>query len=623
MCDFQSSSFFSRFRLDKYFASFWQAFHPSLYEIALKTLTLTQRLHESSDDNGNEDDEHINSRSSISHSQSLTLTKGLNGVLYDLLVMLKSASTSLPERSLELTVSYLIELTKLADETVRNFQQTRERADVISKASTSSLAYNAYVALGQLCNPKHASVEIIVLIIAKYLLPQLSVCNGQLPPKQMAIVRESAIHFFKTLLKTHGESVQPALSRLIQNLMIKCPERLEGRQKQAIVVIKMMNLCVDEPPVFKKCLNDLLMFSHHNKISCRIFAQEIIGKFLLELNAQSRVEGDRDTKKLLLAGVLSRCVDSSSMVRGRAIATFAEYTDNFYSPEVCEIFTQASPLDEARAMPSLEKLLQAVSGGDDLGEALPNCVGIIAMLKKRAEDERALVRRSALQALRNGVLVAENLLDQVTPIIQEHCRDSALTVRRFAIRVLTTLLEKFSENRNLCKSWVDFVVPRVFDSEGKVQEEVVESLAKLTISKIALMPSTELPWRILNELARNKMGEHLTRACRVWLESGSLSNPMIANIKSHIGGKNNIGAWMLLASISETKIITKMENHYHDYGKTLMDPSDEFLASLALRVLRNCWPSFDLRSMQRTRKDLDKYLKSFKVSEMVYTNYTF
>lgn len=612
----------------------FQAFHPVLYEIVLKTLSLSSRLVSpakksskqdkfvTDDHDDSTDDEDRESEAPLSGYQNATLTRGLNGVMYDLVLLLKSASLGLEIHSLELTIYNLVEMTKLADENVKNFQQSARGFE----ASVSSLAYNAYVALLALCNTKYATVELITRIIGKYFLPHFLIGNSQLAPKQMAIVRDSTIHFYKTLLQEHGQSALPALTTLIQHLMIKSPDRLEGRQKQAVVLIKLMNLCAANGGAFAQSLRDLVQLSHHTKISCRIFAQEIIGKFLIEFSSmQSHTEREYSlwsatrTKKYLIASALGRCIDVSSMVRGRAIATLAEYTDSPEDPVVQELF-KLERRNSGKEMPTLADLEEAATT-DEADFALPDLRGIIDMLRKRGEDERALVRKSALQVLRNGVYVSESLLKDAIAMIKCHCRDATLTVRRFAIRVLTDLLEKFSERSSLCEDWVNYVVPRVFDSEAKVQEEVLDSLEKLTIAKITSSRNTEnytkmdLPWRILKEIAANKMGDHLTRACKIWVEGKTIAEAKVAQIKSHIGTENDIEAWLLLASISETKNISNMEIYYEYYERALKDSDndDGFLASLCLQALRNCWSSFSDDSLRKIRSDLSKHLNAYEI----------
>lgn len=605
----------------------FQAFQPGLYELALKTLELSKRLvpREKSHKRSNADefegssDEEVDSvyEAILPRLETVTLAGGLNAIMYDLVKMLKSACISMEVRSLEITVYYLVEVTKLATEVI-NFQRD-------NKATLNSLAHNAYVALEQICNPKYMPVSAISRIIVKYTLPQFLVTSNNLPTKQGAMVRESTMYFFNNLLAVHGEEVLSALTILLQHTMIKCPERLDGRQKQAAIVIKLLYLCCNKEDSCKECLADLVRLCHHSKISCRIFAQEIVGKFFTELSVL-RNHGDEDNlgillrakaEEILLACVMGRCVDVSSMVRGRAMATLAEYTNWSDRPLVQKIFRHGGD-GETIEIPSLE-IIEGCVNGENWDSLLPSTKETVAMLKDRLEDERALVRRSALQVLCNGVLIAPELLDDALPVIQRHCRDCVLTVRRYAILVLTKLLQTFPDKAWLCEDWVDSVVPRVFDSEAKVQDEVIESLEKLTIWRIAVYnsrnPGDDLPWRILNEIAIKKMGDHLTRACRVWLANGRVNENKISSIKTHIGTCNNLGAWLLLASMSENKKLSGIQTYYTSYGKSFIVPEDSnvYLTSLKLRVLYYSWPAFDDVTLQQISNDMTNYLKNYRL----------
>ncbi|XP_043274323.1 condensin-2 complex subunit D3-like isoform X2 [Venturia canescens] len=605
----------------------FQAFQPNLYEVALKSLELSQRLAPREKNtkrcNFNNSENSTNNVGSsdvvpnLSNSQSIALTRGLNAVVYDLVTMLKSTCTSMEIRLLETTIYYLVEITKLAEEAI-NPQRSKE-------ATLNSLAYNAYVALEQICNPKYAAVPAISRIIAKYMLPQFLVSATNLSPKQVAMVRESTMYFFNNLLAIHGKEVQSALIILLQHIMMKCPDKVDGRQKQAAIIIRFFYICCNDESSLKECLKYLVHLCHHNKIYSRIFAQEIVGKFIMELSASrnhreeenSEILRQAKVEQILLACAMGRCFDVSSMVRGRAMATLAEYTDSVDRLPVRKIF-QNQLNGQTRKFLSLE-IIEDCMNNENLDALLPDTEETIAMLKDRLEDERALVRRSTLQVLCNGILISPELLDNLLPLIRQRCRDSILTVRRYAIRILTNLLEEFPDKAGLCEDWVDSVVPRVFDSEAKVQEEVLAALEKLTINRITAYnpnnPAIDLPWRILNEIAINKMGDHLTKACSVWLENNLVNDKKIAIIKSHIGMYNNMGAWLLLASISENKKLSGMQTYYTFYGRSLVDSdhSDVYLASLMLRVLHNSWSTFDDLTLQQISKDITNYLKTYRV----------
>ena len=256
------------------------------------------------------EDLYINDEDSVetlAHSEQVTLIKALNCIMFDLITMLKTFFMRDKPRSLDITVQSLIESSKL-ETSYNHFQSHNKTRD----ASLTSLSYNAYVALQELCNPNHGPVDLTIQLIAKYTLPHLSSTYTELPQKSLVVVQETTIHFLKNLSDSQESEAESGIMTLIQHLMANCPDRLEFRQKQAAVVTKLINICKGN--IFLKAIENLVFFSFHNKVACRIFAQEIISKCLCEMTMNSDLDNRMKAKKILIAVALGRCVDSSNLV---------------------------------------------------------------------------------------------------------------------------------------------------------------------------------------------------------------------------------------------------------------------------------------------------------------------
>ncbi|XP_008543526.1 condensin-2 complex subunit D3 isoform X2 [Microplitis demolitor] len=595
-------------------SSAYQIFHENLYYSVIKSLELSQHLMpviKKSVKNLDLESLYIKYEepSSLLQTEKITLTKSLNVIMYNMILMLNSWHMREYVRSLEQTVFSLIEVTKLGTD-VHDFKSPKK----LSEGSLASLVHNAYAALGQLCDVRHGPVELTIKLIAKNILPHMLYNYTSIPLKSLTVVRDTTIHFLKTLLLTHEKNAETGIMILIQHLMVNCPERLEARQKQASVIVKLINICQDN--LYSKIIKDLVLFSHNNKIPCRIFAQEIIGKFLLE---PTRDYEDRAAliikyKCILFASVLSRCTDVSSMVRGRAMATLVEYTDTSDNPFVMEIFSHS---ESSRPLPTLEILNNAFSDDVTADSILPDANTFISMLKSRAEDERALVRRSSMQIFQNAVLNVPELLDDVVPVISNHCRDPAMIVRKFAIQVLTTLLESYPNHPSLYKIWVKSVVPQIFDIEVKVQEKVLETMEGLIIDRIdkSFKKNDTLPWKILNELTFMKMRKHLTRACDAWIHSDIITNSTVIKIQSYINTEHNIPAWIILSAIAENKTLLNMKQYFDNYNDIIKGNS--FLEFLSLEVLRCCWSTFDDEFLCKLSTDIYKSLIELTVNPVL------
>ena len=54
------------------------------------------------------------------------------------------------------------------------------------------------------------------------------------------------------------------------------------------------------------------------------------------------------------------------------------------------------------------------------------------------------------------------------------CRDPAVSIRKEMVQILSDLLQRYPDDKELIKVWAKSVVPLVFDQEGKLQECVLK-----------------------------------------------------------------------------------------------------------------------------------------------------
>lgn len=245
---------------------------------------------------------------SLSHSEQVTLIKSLNCIMFDLITMLKTFFMKDKPETLNITVQSLVECSKL-ETSVNHFHTPKKTKD----ATLTSLSYNSYMALQELCDLNHGSVNLTIQLIAKYYLPLLMATYTELPQRSLMIVQDTSIRFFQNLLTIKTIEAENGILILIQHLMMNYPERLEARQKQASVVAKLIN--ISHGQLYLKIIENLILFSYHNKITCRIFAQEIISKCLSEIVVDIDDLDRLKAKRILISATLGRCVDSSSLVR--------------------------------------------------------------------------------------------------------------------------------------------------------------------------------------------------------------------------------------------------------------------------------------------------------------------
>ncbi|KYN01400.1 PREDICTED: condensin-2 complex subunit D3-like [Cyphomyrmex costatus] len=582
-------------------SSAFRVYHPNLYQRAIDTLKISKSLF-SIKSNKEEDDE-LSLYSSLLHSEKLKLTRGLNRIISNLITMLKSFRFKEDAESLDVTIRILLNITRLEMYVKSHYN-----------SGITSLSQNAFAALQELCNSNHGTVALTIMLIAQYMLPDLSFHHAQ--PKSITIVHEAAVYFLKNLLTIHEQETVQGIVTLIHQLMVNCPERSEGRQRQAVVIIKLLNICKED--IILDIFRDIILFSHNNKSSYRLFAQEIVGMLLTEsfltndnLNKNIKMK----IRRILIAIVLSRCMDRSALVRGRAMATLALFSDcnNEADRVVLQSIFKVSVSN--KTFPMLEDLEEALLKDVDL---LPGSAALIAMLLDRINDERALVRRNALKISRNLAIMFPSLVSKMLQVISDRCRDSTLTVRQFAVHILSEILQEFPHNSSLLDEWIQAVVPQIFDIEARVQGKVLECLEDVLINRITnatnYIPNAanSLPWRILNRLSNLRMRKHLSKACSLWVKNGVISESMISNLQSHVGTDNTIGAWILLAALSENMKIPNIRKYITDYKEIIR--KNDFHASLVLHVLRHAWSVLDHDCLEDLYQHLHKSICQFEIN---------
>lgn len=79
----------------------------------------------------------------------------------------------------------------------------------------------------------------------------------------------------------------------------------------------------------------------------------------------------------------------------------------------------------------------------------------MTMLRKRIQDEKTNVRKSALQVLVTILKHCDILsMEEDLTILQDHCRDPAVSVRKQALQSLTELLMAQPKYVTLQKAWL-------------------------------------------------------------------------------------------------------------------------------------------------------------------------
>jgi len=121
-------------------------------------------------------------------------------------------------------------------------------------------------------------------------------------------------------------------------------------------------------------------------------------------------------------------------------------------------------------------------------------VSLVSSLRFRASmDEKATVRRAAIIALVEIILFKHDTSDNDDiAILGQMCNDSSVAVRKSAIDAINSLhrqeLERVDDNQEslmtLESSWVDAVLPLIYDSENACVGKVIDSFFDLIVNPI-------------------------------------------------------------------------------------------------------------------------------------------
>lgn len=126
-----------------------------------------------------------------------------------------------------------------------------------------------------------------------------------------------------------------------------------------------------------------------------------------------------------------------------------------------------------------------------------NCIsnsklGLQRLLRTRAtSDDKASVRRSAILTLGDLLLVENEPCTKADmAVFKDGCNDVSVSVRKSTIDCIVSLIQHNQKtNRNdtqqslqfLEKSWIDFVLPLVYDTENSVATKVADSFLQIII----------------------------------------------------------------------------------------------------------------------------------------------
>ncbi|XP_064587947.1 condensin-2 complex subunit D3 [Zonotrichia leucophrys gambelii] len=442
-----------------------------------------------------------------------------------------------------------------------------------------------------LCSPLHSTEHKTLRCVFQRLLSVVLMVESSRGSRREALpitsavtsARNQAVKFISSLVEELKEAVYPVLRILLQHICTKVPDKADYRTYAAQALVTLLDKlpCAE----FAEFIAWLYKYSL-NKVSYRVFALDV-ALALLELPERSpgsSLSQDQQSllkhKFLVQVMVFGRCSDKAPVVRSKALsslahclemkaaATLESIQDLLQSSSVrtvLEANTNTASVTVSAEAVSNHPLrtfptFRTVELTDSSDTAGPDGKEVMAMLRMRAGDEKTNVRKSALQVfvslLKQGMVpcTAEEL-----GVLQERCRDPAVSVRKQALHSITELLLSQHSNVLVQKAWLNGVVPVVMDAESSVQEKALDCLDQLLLQHIKPYHKSrsgdekqELAWDLLSLLCseNQELSRYLSKAFLMWSRQNKFTSTFVNNVMSHVETEHSRAAWMLLAKVA-------------------------------------------------------------------------
>ena len=380
----------------------------------------------------------------------------------------------------------------------------------------------AWQLLRSLCQPLHGDVAATFSLLLKPLLPNclmsLVLHTTPSPPRPLQIIHTATIHFLASTTPTPAH-----LLPFLQHLLVSMPDKADYRR---LIQSSLVHTLVQQhhTPLLAAFAPFLFRVSRNAKPVLRQAAVEVA---VLLLTSESGLGVVEEVGMVggMLELLLLRCSDRSPVVRTRALGALCELLQLAGEREevrdaltaVLEEGEEVDEEDEERNRPARRTSLflttphrntQVSLSAMDLytpvttasmlqpntPSAAPPSLGIQSLLRllhRRSTDPKALVRRSALLALHQLLLLhstAPQLLPSLSAVdlqvLYDGCMDASVAVRKTSCGVLTGLVRVYAADEVMAAVWCGAVLPLVEDAEASVAERAVQCVNEAVLERL-------------------------------------------------------------------------------------------------------------------------------------------
>ncbi|XP_076344114.1 condensin-2 complex subunit D3-like [Tachypleus tridentatus] len=591
----------------------------------------------------------------------------LSNALSDLITLLEGFTLQFNIHLIEQVIQQLAELTKIETEKCLFFDSHHQVVNIRKKRPDISLL--AFVGLKHLCQPVHGDVELLVLTVMKYLLPNilmLSVTGSQSIPRAQQIVKDNTVNFICYLIKKNQEATLKGARVLFQHLCTKVVDKSDFRCKVAQACIEILK-CFPTGS-FAEMVEWLHRLVRHAKVNYRVFSLEL---FSLLVNEPERNSDTSVPKKFqsflhvstLLSVILARCNDKAASVRAKALNILALCTSSTRSElkaVFLEMLKEKTVTDSTKSEENVnsgqtvlvnsetdvgdkekreEKEKESSSGQDDgLQKEINQNSEVTSMpsshvvstdfsvdtfmelISRRCSDQKVNVRKASLQVLENILIIKEiNTLESYIKLLETHCLDPAVLVRKQAVQSLSNLLESSPLSATIQKHWMQGVLPLVLDAENSIQEKCLEMIDNLLLQNIVSKTQEahwEMAWKIMDNVASNEyqdMQRYLQKAIQMLGKQGKIRSSMVNLIKTQLNGSRDGTVWLVLVFLSLCFEVKNPE-FVLEYWEKCYESREPVSLSTMQRVLHmigNWAKHMPLSKLQAIKEELATQLQQF------------
>lgn len=319
--------------------------------------------------------------------------------------------------------------------------------------------------LHKLCG-QNGDVAVVAKYILKRLMPVLSMrsanaaTNASNIPVKVIQMKDLATTFVLNLMSDQTDAIAPLVYVLVQNLCANVVDKAAFRSKCALTIADLASALPDN--YFQKFVEWLHKFSRHSKISYRAFAVDMALALLNKAVKVRHTFDGTDSEVLetfrrdLVMIVVNRCNDKAASVRMRAlggVTLLIADAEQIYINVITSICISTMPTPKRPSItmptPGRESIATAVVSSLSVPSTDPrrssfgpvhirqsNSVSLVEttnflpMIIRRCADEKASVRKTAVQTLETVVLaIPESLNETLYDALRNCCMDPALSVK--------------------------------------------------------------------------------------------------------------------------------------------------------------------------------------------------